>query len=73
MSEDVRRLWSTSAPRRGRADIFRSAVFKKTNSLQRLMSARGLRGADRRGHADLQTKNKHYLSFVFFFQIVYHE
>ncbi|KAL4592284.1 hypothetical protein LXL04_005272 [Taraxacum kok-saghyz] len=46
MLEDLRSGQSMSAPRRGRADLFRSAVFEKTNSLRGKTSARGLRGAD---------------------------
>lgn len=62
MFEDVRRLWSTFAPRRGRTYIFIFVVFKKINSLARLMSARGLRRACKRGQEYLFTKNKQHQS-----------
>lgn len=55
MSEEVRRLWSTFALRRGHADLFRSAVFKKTNSLRRLMSARRRQKRPRRSADKKQT------------------
>ena len=60
--EEVRRLRSRSVPSRPRAEVFTSSHFQKTNTLQTLMSARGLRGADKRGLAALLLKNKHNLS-----------
>ncbi|KAL4560420.1 hypothetical protein LXL04_032571 [Taraxacum kok-saghyz] len=55
---DLRRHRSMSVSSRGRAEVFRSVVFQKTNGLQRLTSARHLHGADKRGQEELLTKNK---------------
>ncbi|KAL4582279.1 hypothetical protein LXL04_006823 [Taraxacum kok-saghyz] len=62
MLEDLRSDQSMSAPRRGRANLFRSAVFEKTNSLRGKTSVRGLRGADISNQEDLLAKNKHHLN-----------
>ena len=59
---DFRRGWPISVWWRPRIDVFMSVHFRKTNTLQTFMSARGLRLIDRRDHADLQRKNKHPLS-----------
>ncbi|KAL4585370.1 hypothetical protein LXL04_009989 [Taraxacum kok-saghyz] len=61
MLEDLRSDQSMSAPRRGRADLFRSAVFEKTNSLRGKTSVRGLHGADISDQEALLAKNKHHL------------
>ncbi|KAL4559214.1 hypothetical protein LXL04_031348 [Taraxacum kok-saghyz] len=66
MLEDLRSGQSMSAPRRGRADLFRSTVFEKTNSLRGKTSACGLHGADISDQEALLAKNKHHLSFVKF-------
>ncbi|KAL4574828.1 hypothetical protein LXL04_021667 [Taraxacum kok-saghyz] len=64
MLENLRSDQSMSAPRRGRADLFRSAVFEKTNSLRGKTSVRGLRGADISDQEALLAKNKHHPSSV---------
>lgn len=49
---------SKSVPWKPRVNVFMSADFQKTNTLQALMSACCLRGTDKRGYADLQKKKK---------------
>ncbi|KAL4570602.1 hypothetical protein LXL04_026260 [Taraxacum kok-saghyz] len=64
MLEVFRSGQSMSAPRRGRADLFRSAVFEKTNSLRSKTSARGLYGTDISGQETLLAKNKQHLNII---------
>lgn len=60
--EDLGRHWSMFVPRRPCADVFTFVRFQKTNTLRGNMYVHGLHNADKSGHVDLETKNKHCLS-----------